>query len=713
MAQTRREFLWTMGAAAGGLAFQGIPDVIWSPPEPPDLGWTPGLESRPISACLLCPARCGIKGRVVDGRLVRILGNPLHPTSRGGVCPRGVAGVQVLYHPERIGSPLVRTGPRGGGQWEKLTREEAIDLIGQRLSMLRTAGHPESLALLSGYCAGTMRDVWSQFLRAYGSPNYIADEFQDGTDQIMRLMHGMPRRPGYDLARAGIVVSFGAPLLDSWWSPLQAQVAYADPQGDQPSRPRFVQIDTRLSRTAMRAHEWIGIRPETHGVLALGVAYVLIRDRLFDSDFVAEHVSGFEDFRDRRGRKREGYRSLVLRHYRTEEVSARTGVPVERIRSLARSVAERRPLFVCGSDVTMSPYGLFAGLAVHSLNILMGSVNRPGGILFRDPAPLAPLAPVQLDEIARAGLARAPAAGPVLPFDAGAAADRLAEITGKAEEQLVRALFLYHADPLGSSPEPEIWRGALSKIPFIVSFSPFLDETTEQADVILPDLLPWERWQDAPTPDSDPYPVWGVARPLVEPYEGGTHTGDAVLALARRLGRTVAESLPYDSMEDLLKQRAKGLFAARRGMVFGNAFERKHHRQMEERGWWLEGRSEFEPFWKDLVERGGWTDPFFDDTDPARIARTPDGRIALMPRELLRVLDQENQGRRPYVDIALVQAEAPEDYPLRLLPYRISTLSAGTLSLTPWLVEQPAVFPDVPWFPWVELNPGTAHELGL
>ncbi len=567
---------------------------------------------------------------------------------------------------------------------------------------------------MAGYCAGTTQDLWRQFLRSFGSPNYVDDAYGDGTDVIMGLMHGIRRRPSYDLERTEYVLSFGAPLFESWWSPLQAFVAFAGRGNGENRRPRFVQVDTRFSRTAARAHEWVGIRPGTHAVLALGIAYVLLRDELFDARFVAENVSGFEDYTDSQGRLHEGYRSLVMRHYRTEEVSAITGVPVERITSLARSIALRRPsVAVCGTDVMQAPNGLLAGLAVHSLNVLVAGINRPGSVLFGDDPPLEPLPTPVLDETARAGLERAPITGAPPPFDGGNQPMRFAETVAAGAERPVEVLLLYRANPLASSPRPEVWRAALDKIPFVVSFSPFLDETTRHADLVLPDLLSYERWQDAPTPPSYPYPVWGLARPLVEPQNVGVNTGDAILALAQSLGGTVAESLPYTDLETLLKARARGLFSARRGMAFGDEFERRHLRQMEERGWWLPEHTDFEPFWEELVTRGGWTDLFYDHTDPARLARTADGRIHLMPAELQTVLGKEGRGRRLYLDVALDEGEERGDYPLRLIPFRVSTLASGTLPLERWLAEQPTIFPNVLWEPWVEVHPETARAQGF
>ncbi len=714
MKPTRREFLWAMGATAASVGLSWSSDIVWAPQVPDDVGWAPGTEQFINSACLICPARCGVRGRVVDGRLVHLGGNPFHPVNAGGLCPRGIAGVQMLYHPDRLVSPMRRVGDRGSDAWEEIGWDEALRQLGERLASLRASGRPEALALLAGYCAGTMHDLWHQFLRSYGSPNYVADDYDDGTATVMDVMHGIPRRPGFDLSRSGFVLSFGSPMFESWWSPLQAFAAFAGPDGSEDGRTHFVQIDTRFSRTAAYANEWVGVRPGTFGVLALGIAYILIRDELYDADFMERHVVGFQDSSSPGGAPRQGYRSLILRHYRSEEVSAITGVPVERITAIARAFAQaERPVAVFGHEVTHARDGLLTGMAVHSLNVLMGSIGRAGGVIFGQDAPLDPLPQPRLDAAARAGLGRGSLARTAAPFGDGDPTSRFATAVGASPSDTIDTLLLYYANPLASSPRPDAWRDALDRIPFVASFSPFLDETTAYADLILPDLLAFERWQDAPAPLSHPYPVWGVARPLVAPPPHGMSTGDVVLAVARQLGGSVAASLPYERIELLLKERARGLFRVQRGMTLGDSFEREHHRQMQERGWWLPEHTEFEGFWDEVVERAGWTDLFVDETDPAGVARTRSGRIDLMPTQLLAALASAGRASALYMDVEAVHPTATDEFPLRLIPYRVSTLSSGTLALERWLGETPGLFPEVHWDPWVEVAPTTAEALGL
>lgn len=705
----RREFVLTMAGGAAGLGLARRAGQVGAPAATPEAGWPPGVEERINSTCLVCPSRCGVRARVVDGRLVHLDGNPLHPLSRGGLCPRGVAGVQTLYHPERLRQPLLRIGPRGGGSWRPLTWSSAIATLADRLGQLRAAGRPEALAVVAGYAAGSMEDLWRQFLGAFGSPNYVADAYPDGTDAVAAAMHGIARRPAYDLERAELVMSFGAPLFEAWWSPVQAFVAFGRHADDVQRRARFIHVDTRFSRTAARAHEWIGVRPRSYATLALGIAYVLLKEERVDGDFLRDHVAGFDDWTDAKGVTHEGYGSIVLRHFRTEEVSDATGVPVERIVRVARAFAAQAPaVAVYGADVTLAPDGLLAGMAVHSLNALVGNINRPGGVFFADDPPLTPLAPLALDGTARRGLGRGPLVVPA-PFGAPTA-DGLAEAIGNADAGAVQVLMLYYANPLASSPSPEAWRRALQRVELVVTCSPFLDETAREADLILPDLLPQERWQDGVAPSSYPYPTWMIARPVVAPPPVGMATGDMLLELARRLGGTAAASLPYPDVETLLKARARGLFATRRGMPFGDEFETAHQQQMEERGWWLPSQPDFDGFWTALLERGGWTDPFLDTTDPGRWRRTASGRLELMPAAVRRHVEQPGRPDGLYRFVPQ-PAEHPADarYPLRLNPYRLSTLASGTMHLAPWIAERPTMLPEVHWVPWVEVHPETAR----
>jgi anaerobic selenocysteine-containing dehydrogenase len=139
----------------------------------------------------------------------------------------------------------------------------------------------------------------------------------------------------------------------------------------------------------------------------------------------------------------------------------------------------------------------------------------------------------------------------------------------------------------------------------------------------------------------------------------------------------------------------------------------ENQRLRGERGWWLPNQPDFDSFWAELVERGGWADMFYDHTDPDRFARTPSGRIDLMPAAVLHALESEREGAQLYAQSIGEERGSDNTFPLRLLPYRVSTLASDTIGLERWLAEQPTVFPDVQWVPWVSVAPATAQLYGL
>src|SRR5574341_1884455 len=446
----------------------------------------------------------------------------------------------------------------------------------------------------------------------------------------MRLTQGLDEPIAYDLERTSYVLTFGAGLLEAGNSPVRQARAFANlRQGTPGRRARIVHVDPRLSVSAAKADEWVPIRPGTDGALALGIAHVIVSEGLYDKAFVGERAFGFEDWRDGAGSSRLGFKSLVLAEYRPEAVAAITGVPVATITRVAREFAAARPaLALAGSGASLHTNGLYNRLAIQALNALAGSVEAPGGTTAQRRPPVAPLPPVRQDAVAARGLA--------MPRLDGAGTDRAALATSAVHlvpESLrtgkpypAGALLLYYANPGYSSPgfarAPELFE----KIPFIVSFSPFLDETTRHADLVLPDHTYLERWQDDPVEAVWGPPVLGVRQPAVEPRHQTRHTGDVIIQLARALGGAVAEAFPWKDFVDLLRAAFQGVAEARRGLIMTTAFEEARQRRQAEAGFWIPTYKTFDEFWNQMAERGGWWDPASPPRDPAQAFQTKSGR---------------------------------------------------------------------------------------
>jgi anaerobic selenocysteine-containing dehydrogenase len=702
VAISRRNFL--VGAAGAGIGFGLGAFSHEFPLESPHVGpeWRPGIDTFVSSACLLCPAHCGIRARLVDGALTRIDGNPLHPVSQGGLCPKGRAGIQLVYHPGRLKGPMRRVGPPGSDAFEPISWDAALDQIVTALRTARDEGAAGSVEWLVGDASGLMGDLISAFCQAYGTERISVDDYRDGSADVLRLCQGISASPAFDLGASDLVLSFGAGLGEAWWAPSEAARARdKDPQ----QAARWVQVDARLSRTAISADEWVPIRPGSYGTLALGLAYLIAKEGLYDIDFVSGRVEGWEDWTDEAGARHEGYRTLVLRHGRPEDVSARTGVPVARLTELAKSFgAARSPVAVWDQAVAWRTNGLADALAIHALNILRGRLNRPGGVLVQ--APLALPGPLDRAQGGDGGFSRAPLTSTSWPHAAEG-----------SDAPASRVLFLYQSNPVASSGKSEEARQALSRVPLVVSFSPFLDESAHFANLVLPDHTYLERWQDALAPAAVAFPVWAVVQPVIEPLHDTRASGDVILDVAARLGGAVNAWSRWSSVEEIVRERGKALADARRGSAFVEPFQQGELRELEERGWWLPHGESADDYWASILQSGGWFDPIYDYHDRSAVSQGREGRVWIFPAEARRRLLPSGQGLvEQFLPLRVAADAAPagsEAFPLRLMPYRVLTLGSGNTALMPWLLEHIGVAVGHAWECWAEINPETARALGL
>ncbi len=751
MKLSRRGFLgWTGGLAtafaAGREGLRTVADLgaaTYEAEMPPQ-----GVEGWVASVCQQCPGGCGILVRTItaieDGkkRAVKIEGNPNHPINRGTLCPKGVAGLQALYDPDRLKGPLKRSGPRGSGQWMPIEWDEALSTTADRLRDLRAHGEAHTLVVIAGQVRGLMPTLLQRFQEAYGSPNYVSTAHGCDTSRlVMRLTQGIAEPMTYDLEHSAYILAFGAGLLEAGWSPVRQARAFANlRQGTPGRRARIVHVDPRLSVSAAKADEWVPIRPGTDGALALGLAHVIVSEGLYDKDFVGEWTFGFDDWKDAAGRSRLGFKSLVLEEYRPEVVSGITGVPLATIIRVAREFAAARPaLAIGGNGASLHTNGLYSRLAIQALNALVGSVEASGGTTVQRRPPLAPLPPVRRDAAADHGLAmpRLDGAGTSEAALATSSLHALGGALRTAKPYAPGALLLYYANPAYASPEFVHAPDVLARIPFIVSFSPFLDETNRHADLVLPDHTYLERWQDDPVEAVWGPPVLGLRQPVVEPRHQTRHTGDVIIQLARAVGGGVADAFPWKDFQDLLRAAFQGVAEARRGLIMTTPFEEARQRRQAEAGFWLPTFKTFDEFWNQMVERGGWWDPAASPQGRAESFRTPSGKYEFFIQRLERVRGRTGplerpddsgtreapgsaQGAAPRADTAFLPhyepprtAGDPKVYPLHLITYKPMALMGSRTANHPWLAEIPAGGPTRAWEAWVEINPKTADALGI
>jgi len=373
----------------------------------------------------------------------------------------------------------------------------------------------------------------------------------------------------------------------------------------------------------------------------------------------------------------------------------------------------------------------------------VGSIDTVGGVIVPDAVPLASLPPVVPDRVAARGLAmgRLDRAGtPQLPFAANAAS-RLAETLAGRVPYPVQALILHETNPMFAALDVEKLRRAIAGVPFVVSLSPVLDETSVFADVVLPDHTFLERWQADPMAPVAPFTVFGLGAPAVAPLYDTRDSVDVLLEIARQLGPPVATALPWTNHEQVIRARVEGIVAARRGSII-EAFEHEPWTALlEKRGWWYPTYRTVDELWQQLLDSGGWWDPAYFHGEWPRVFRTPSGRFeffASQMQDALMGLAQEQAKRwgtdgEKELDAILTRLgiDAPGDkaflphfelprrsgnegeFPLLLVPYRSLTLTSGRHANLPFMQEFLAPQLRERWSSWVEINPQTAARLEI
>lgn len=503
----------------------------------PEEELVPGVAEWKSSVCPLCRAGCGTLVRVMEGDAEvlrdgqrgvvkmglakKLEGNPAHPISQGALCARGQAAIQVTYHPDRLTHPLKRSGARGSGQFREVTWDDALSELVSRLDALAAANDRGALAFVTRSGSSQRHDLIAQFLGRFGAPPPVAFElFGDDVLRRANLMSfGHEQLPTVDLAQSRYVIAFGADFLGTWNSPVAHTAAFGRMRQGRPGvRGKFVQVEPRMSQTGANADEWVPVRPGTEGVLALGLAHVMLGARLRPVDAAG-----------RAGSLIDGW-SAGLPAYTPQDVERRTGVAAARIERLARELVGQRPaVAIIGGAPLAQTNGLFQALAVNALSALLGGVGEPGGLSFT-PQVHANAGPTQA--------APAPALNTV-------AADILA-----ADRSPVQVLLTDGANPVFATPAAWGVRDAFLKVPFIASFGCFLDDTSALADLILPDHSFLESWTDARAESGASVAVATLAPPAMRPLHQTRATPDVLLEVGRRLQQPLP--LPWNTFEEML-----------------------------------------------------------------------------------------------------------------------------------------------------------------
>ncbi len=704
----RRAFVKLIAGGLGGTLLSPLPwkmaddTAIWSQ----NWSWRPspdrGEASTVTTVCQLCPGGCGIKVQLIASKnAVLITGNPSHPVSQGGICPLGASGLQFLYGPSRIETPLHQTGKRGDFKTLKpISWDEALQILAAKLKEMRDQA--KGLVTVSGRRHGTVPGLFARFLEAYGSPNYLLTPTADDAESLgVLLSQGESSPLGYDLEHTKMVISFGSSYIGGWGAPVRMMRAFQGWRDNDAAK--VVQVETRGSLSASKADAWVAVEPGTEAALALGLAQVIVSEGLYDRSFISEHTHGFD-----------GFSSLLRKSYTPEKVAGITGVEKTKIVGLAREFARNKPA------VALSGWGqgrmqgsLTDFLAVQSLNGLVGSLFQPGGVTRMPKLPLAPWPDVVQDEKSRQGVSEVRLDGahgaqfksPTQLFH------NFANNINEGKFYPAKMLWVYEANPAHDLADVKPFLEALDQIETVVSFSSFIDETTQLADLVLPGPTYLERLQDVPTPPGLQYPVLGLSQPVLSPKFETRHPGDVLIQLAKSIGGSVAASFPWGDYETALKERLKGLAAVESGKVAEELGTEPWKPDLGRR--LTPNYGSFDELWEKLSEHACWFDTSESMPAWSSAFSTPSGRFEFDSQKMRQLgIRGDDLTYLPHYQ-EIEPAGDPRVYPLLLMPYETMTITNGPVANPPFMTKLLFDFELKGDDSFVQINPKTAAEFEL
>jgi anaerobic selenocysteine-containing dehydrogenase len=513
----RRNFFKILSAssaalgACGGKADKAIPLLV------PEHEIVPGEEQWHPAVCAGCGAGCATVVRIMEGirtverngeqfrqriaAIKKIEGNPLDPISGGHLCARGQASVQSLYHPDRLRGPMKRTGRRGQAQFAAVSWNDAVAQVAEKLAQVRSAD-PAGIVFLARGQAGTRSLAITRFTQALGAPAPVVCSIADheAERKAAEMVFGWMGLPVYDLSRAYYTLGVGADFLGGWASPVYYARQFGEfRQGRRQIRGQLVQAESRLSVTAAAADCWLPLRPGTEPQFLGAVGRLLLDSRL--------------------ARNAEGLPQPVARVFREADPArllAACGLDEKRVRQIVQELAESEaPLVLAGASIPQKN-SVDAIVASHYVNLMLGNVGKPGGVL------------------APAGTAQPPGNRAIV----------------QALSQ-ARIVFIDGANPVYTMPRSVRVADALARAELVVSFGTFPDDSSAWADIVLPDHHELESGM-ALLPAVSTQQAVAVSTPFVEPLYD-THAVETTLAeLATKIGAECPPVTPKDIVQPLL-----------------------------------------------------------------------------------------------------------------------------------------------------------------
>ncbi len=493
------------------------------------------------TTCEMCPVvnnNCGIDVFVNDGKITHVEGTKGHPVNDGKLCAKGLAAVQLQYNPNRLQYPLKRIGERGEGKWERITWDEALDTIATRLKKIIETDGPRAISWFKGI-GPSWEEHWEftqRFMNAIGSPNIVAHGYLCHVARMTGHIATYGGMPAADFENTRCMVMWGYNPVNTQLPNHMRRIMFARQRG-----AKLIVIDPRFSKTAAKANIWVQPRPGSDGALALGMLNVIIKENLYDREFVEKWTFGFDKL------------SKMIEDYPPEKVESITWVPAATQREVARIYATIKPAVLYEQNgIDMQPNVTQTARALSILRSITGNLDVPGGsILFPEISPeFKKTADLSLNRSKKDmdhAFKESVSSHPLYYSLHYVTVSEMVNAILDDKPYSIKAAIIQGMNPLVGIENSSRVRQALQKVPFLVVFDLFKTATAEMADLILPAASFFEKtmtnlyaWGCRPRVDSKYY---SLRKKIVEPLGECKSDFDFISELARKNGLLSAISL--------------------------------------------------------------------------------------------------------------------------------------------------------------------------
>jgi anaerobic selenocysteine-containing dehydrogenase len=599
--------------------------------------------------CRMCPQGCGLRVTVENGIPVSLKGSKDHPYSKGWLCPKGRAALDLFHSPQRLSSPLIRKE----GELVSVEWEEALNFSAEKLHRLKDLYGPQSLAIYQGEGIGhqEIKYYMKRFANVYGTPNFMGVGSICNAARTMAdtITLGGVTKP--DIANTHLLIIWGANPFASNEPFPPKEISQLKKRGGM-----LVVVDPRRTEVASKADVHLAIKPGRDEILILNMLHVILGEELWDKEFAEKWVNGFRRFHE----------TVVEDRYSPENGEALTGIPSDLVRHVARSYAETKPACISmGNGLEHHSFGISTMRLLVIMKAIMGNLDIPGGDLFtsrpklRDmtmPLPEPPMPPVGSEEFRLFCQSRKEARALSLPK----------AILGE-EPYPIKGLIIAGGNPSLEWPNSSQTREALEKLEFLMVIDVVRSPDSQYADAILPACTFLERDEHQMNVYQNLHNIT-LRRQVVEPAHG---LPDQMIwvKLAHKMG--LGEYFPWQNCEEGIDHILSPLGVTYRDLVSKGGiyeYEKRRYKKYEDQGF-----------------------------------RTPSGRVEIYSERLKRL----GYDPSPIREDAHQKADESNQFPLHL------TTGGNLLCYLHWQFRYIPKLRKMAPEPLFEIHPNTALQYGL